>query len=234
MIAENNILNIAYVNTCGQTKLNESKQLQIEAFAKYKSIDILHLQETEVCDETFKNCNFLSSNYNVITNNSNTGYGTSTLIKSELNEENLRLDTEGRVIVFDVGGVTLANVYLPSGTDSKSRNLREQYCAETLPQLLLNRHPEGIIGGDWNAIIDKNDATKHQESKMSPSLLRLASQTGLTALSPSIQLQDHSQGIMLTVGVKEQQGLIELITLAISASSQLNTYHLPFLITLLL
>ena len=174
MDPQNNILTIAYVNTCGQTKLNEWKQLQIEAFAKYKAIDILHLQETEICDETFENCNFLSCNYNIISNNSSNSYGTSSLIKSELNVENVRLDTEGRVIVFDVAGVTLSNVYLPSGTDARSRKSREQYSAETLPQLLLNRQEEGIIGGDWNAIINKKDATKHQEAKMSPSLLRLA------------------------------------------------------------
>ena len=97
MNSVNNILNIAYVNTCGQTKLTEWKQLQIEAFAKYKKIDILHLQETEICDETFENCKFISGNYNIISNNSSNSYGTSTLIKSELKYENLRFDTEGRI-----------------------------------------------------------------------------------------------------------------------------------------
>ena len=53
------------------------------------------------------------------------------------------------------------------------RASREQYCAETLPSLLIHSKSTGCIGGDLNCIIDKKDATKHPDAKMSPSLKRL-------------------------------------------------------------
>ena len=52
----------------------------------------------------------------------------------------------------------MANLYLPSGTDSVSKNSREKYFAETIPQLLLNRLDYGCIGGDMNCITNKRDA----------------------------------------------------------------------------
>ena len=59
-------------------------------------------------------------------------------------------------------------------TDASSRAARESYCGEVLPNLLLNRCSDGCIGGDWNNIIDKKDATKNPASKLSPNLLRLS------------------------------------------------------------
>ena len=53
------------------------------------------------------------------------------------------------------------------------RNGRENYAAETIPQLLTNSKDSGCIGGDWNSIIHEKDATKNPAQKMSPSLKRL-------------------------------------------------------------
>ena len=169
-----NILTLALVNIHGQTGLNQSKQMQIETFLHHHKIDILHLQETNILDDTFRNCNLINSSYNILINNSPTKYGTATLIKSDLEAVNLVVDAEGRVLIFDIGNITFANLYLPSGTDAKSRAGREQYCAETIPKLLIHSNPTGCIGGDLNSIIDKKDATKHPEAKMSPSFQRLA------------------------------------------------------------
>ena len=41
------------MNIQGQTKLPLAKQLQIEDFVKINKIDILHMQEVQICDETF-------------------------------------------------------------------------------------------------------------------------------------------------------------------------------------
>ena len=170
---EDNILTIALVNIHGQTGLTLSKQMQIETFLQHNKIDILHLQETNILEDTFNNCNLISSSYNIISNNSPTNYGTACLIKSDLEAENLIYDSGGRVIIFDIANLTFGNLYLPSGTDSKSRASREQYCAETIPQLLVHSNSSGCIGGDLNCITDKKDATKHPEAKLSPSLNRL-------------------------------------------------------------
>ena len=86
---------------------------------------------------------------------------------------NLCPDPAGRVIVFEISGVTFGNLYLPSGTDGASRSSREKYCAEIVPQILVDRQNSGCIGGDFNCITSKLDATNNPEAKMSPSLTRL-------------------------------------------------------------
>ena len=134
--AEENILTVALVNIHGQSGLSQSKQMQIETFIIQNKIDILHLQEINIVEDSFRYCNFISSCYNIISNNSPTKYGTASLIKSDLSAENIVCDTEGRILIFDVGKFTLGNLYLPSGTDAKSRSSREKYISETLPRLL--------------------------------------------------------------------------------------------------
>ena len=168
-----NILTIGYLNLRAQTGLPVSKQLQIEAFAKFNKCDILHLQEANIDEETFSSCGFLQNCYNIPENNSINKYGTASLVKSELIVDNIRCDTEGRIIIFDIGNLTLGNVYLQSGTDAHSRSSREKYCCEVLPSLLLNACADGCIGGDFNCIVNKKDATQYPEAKMSRGLQRL-------------------------------------------------------------
>ena len=83
------------------------------------------------------------------------------------------MDTDGRIITFDVGNSTFANVYPMSGTDGDSRNSRESLISSTLTNILINKKNNGIIGGDWNCVILKTDCTKNFKSKISPSLKRL-------------------------------------------------------------
>ena len=62
-------LNLAYFNIRGQTGLNLSKQLQIENFLKTKNVDIASCQEIYIVKETFQDCDFINSSYNIISNN---------------------------------------------------------------------------------------------------------------------------------------------------------------------
>ena len=125
MAAENRILIISYMNIHGQTKLPTTKQLQIEDFLKYDKIDILHMQECDICEETFADCSYISSAFNLIINNSiSSKYGTASLIRSDLEYRNINLDTAGRVIIFDIGNVTFGNIYAQSGSDGWSRSNR--------------------------------------------------------------------------------------------------------------
>ena len=173
MTESKNILTLAYINIRGQTGLEISKQVQIEKFLQVFKIDILHCQETNILDNTFESCNFINSSYSLISNNASNKYGTCCLISNCFQPENIKFDTRGRVIVFDIGEMTFANVYLPSGNDPDMRSSRENYAAEEIPQLLINSKDSGSIGGDWNSIIHERDATKNQAQKMSPSLKRL-------------------------------------------------------------
>ena len=170
---QENILKVGFMNIRGQTGLTSTKQIQIESFIIREKLDILHLQEINITEESFTSCNTISSSFSIISNNAINKYGTATIIKSDFSPENLLFDTKGRVIVFDIGGITLANLYLPSGSDSLSKADREEYSAHIIPHLLLNKQDSGCIGGDLNCIINKLDCTHNASTKMSPSLVKL-------------------------------------------------------------
>ena len=84
-------LTIAYLNVHGQTGLSLSKQKQIEEFILRNEIDILHAQEINIEEESFSQCSYLLSNFNVIQK-----YGTASFIRSDFNPENIKMDTQGR------------------------------------------------------------------------------------------------------------------------------------------
>ena len=192
---DSQVLTIGYVNIHGQSGLTSAKQSQIESFICSEKIDILHLQEINISEESFNSCPIISSSFNLIANNSPTKYGTASLLKSDLSAENIRLDPDGRMILFDVGPLTLANLYLPSGTDAMSRSSREQCLSETLPQLLLNKMDTGVIGGDLNCVLNKLDCTSHPAAKMSPSLAKLVRVGDLSdcfrKLHPTAKVYSH-------------------------------------------
>ena len=77
--SEQKSLVISYLNLRGQTGFPVQKQLQVEQFLKCNKCDILHLQEVQIEDETFKECDFIESKYSVIVNNAENSYGTASL-----------------------------------------------------------------------------------------------------------------------------------------------------------
>ena len=139
MSPTDNYLTLAYMNIRGQTGLTEVKQVQIEHFLKFYKVDVLNCQEINVDNDSFKTCNFISSGYEIIPNNASNKYGTCCLVANHLHVENLKYDTNGRLIIFDIGKTTIGNVYLPSGNDPIIKNNRKRYLAETIPQLLINK-----------------------------------------------------------------------------------------------
>ena len=62
---KNKVLKIAFLNIKGQSGLPLHKQKQIEDFVKYFQIDILNCQEINIDDETFNNCSFILSHFNI-------------------------------------------------------------------------------------------------------------------------------------------------------------------------
>ena len=173
MASSSRYLNLAYINIRGQTGLNIAKQVQIETFLKSYSIDIANLQEINVDSDSFQDCPFINSSYSIISNNASNKYGTCSLVSSTLQPDNIKFDTNGRVIIFNLDNITIGNVYLPSGNDPHMRSSRENYAGEVIPQLLTNSKDSGCLGGDWNSIINERDATKNTAQKMSPTLKRL-------------------------------------------------------------
>ena len=166
---------IAYINCVGQTKLPISKQLEIQSFVCSNKIDILHLQECRIDDDSFSQCGFLTSNFNLFSNNKpdESHYGTASLVRSDIEVSNIHTDNDGRILIFDAAGSTWSNLYLPSGTDGNTRAKQENYFSETIPQLMVRRLAQGAAGGDFNSIISLNDSTRNPQTKVSPSCRNL-------------------------------------------------------------
>ena len=109
-------ISIAYINCVGQSKFPIAKQLEIQSFISAQNLDIIHLQECKIDEDSFANCGFVSSNFNIFSNNKpdESYFGTASLVRSDLDVSNIHKDDDGHVIVFDAAGCTWANFYLPA------------------------------------------------------------------------------------------------------------------------
>ena len=143
-------ITVAYINCVGQTKLPVSKQLEIQSFVCSNKVDIFHMQECKIDNDSFSQCGFLTSNFNIFSNNTpnESNYGTATMVRSDIEVTNIHTDNEGRAIIFDATECTWGNLYLPSGSDANSRAKRENYFGEIIPQLMVRRLKQGAAGGD--------------------------------------------------------------------------------------
>jgi len=164
-------MKVAFLNTYGQSGLSSQKLLELENFIEYNRLDIVCLQETDIQENTFSGCSILNRFIPVI-NNSNSGYGTCTLIRNNFTYENVIKDSEGRLIAVNVENMSLVNVYLHSGTDQSSKNERENYISN-IPNILLYKKRDGLFGGDMNSIVDKKDALNYPEQKTSKCFKKL-------------------------------------------------------------
>ena len=168
---------IGYINIYGQTGFSRSKVIELENVINCHKLDVVCLQETDVSQNTFSECNILRR-FSPIINNSSTGYGTCTLVSNNLSIDNIIKDSDGRFISVDVDGSTIVNLYLPSGTDQNSKSKREDMI-DSIPNLLLYKKQNGVCGGDFNSIVDKKDSLIHPDQKMSKCLSKLIKLYGL-------------------------------------------------------
>ena len=164
-------MKVAFINTYGQSGLSSQKLLELENFIEYNRLDIVCLQETDIQENTFFGCRILNR-FTPIINNNKSGYGTCTLIRKNLNYENVIKDHEGRLISVDVENTSIVNIYLHSGTDQVSKNEREDFISN-IPNILLYKKEAGLMGGDMNSIVDKRDALNYPEQKMSKCFKKL-------------------------------------------------------------
>ena len=163
-------INIAYINCYGQSKFPVSKQLEIQSFICQHKLDIIHLQKSKIDEDSFAQCGFVTSNFNIFANNKPDGshFGTASLVRSDLDVSDIHTDNEGRVIVFNAAGCSWGNFYLPSGSSRNARASREEYFSLTIPQLMLHRLAQGAAGGDFNSIIAIDIARKTFRLKCLP------------------------------------------------------------------
>ena len=119
------ILKISTLKCRGQTIMMLEKQLQIQYLLKTYNFDILMCQETLLDKEGFNQCEFIENSYNIITNNFKNEYGTCCFVKNLMNIYDIKFDTAGRVIIFNIENITFLNIYPKAGTDPNSRKMRE-------------------------------------------------------------------------------------------------------------
>ena len=140
-------LAIGYLNIQGQSRLNQAKQNQLDHILKEYKCDILHLQETNILEDTFELCPHIANNYQILAQNNEIGFGTCSLVHNKLEVSNEVLHPNGRLISFDVGSSTMLNIYAPSGSDFNAKNQREDLFGQLLPNVMLGRKNAGVAGG---------------------------------------------------------------------------------------
>ena len=133
----------------------------------------MHLQETNITEASFHFCPSINQNYKIIHQNNSSGFGVCSLIHKRLTISNEMAHPEGRLIMFDIGQVSLINLYLPSGQETEAKHARENYISTVIPNYLLNSQKMGIMGGDFNCLDRKEDASHLAENKISQNLQNL-------------------------------------------------------------
>ena len=166
-------IKVGSLNCQGQTKMSLAKQLFLQDILRIYNFDILCTQETLIENDTFENCDYILNNFTIITNNSLNNFGTAVFVRNTFDILDVKFDTEGQIIVFNIQNITFGNIYAKAGTDNESRKHRENMFCDTLPNMLRLRKSKTILCGDWNSIIEKRDCTHYPDSKISPSLKKL-------------------------------------------------------------
>ena len=173
----------------GQTGLPLKKIVELQDFIELHKIDVICLQETDIQEKTFSGSKLLDK-FVVFANNNRSRYGTCTLVKNNLQVHNIVKDADGRLISVDVNDMSIVNVYPISGTDQESKTEREAMI-DNIPNLLMYKNKNGVIGGDFNCITEKKDATNNPDQKMSECLKKLIKLYGLK--DAYRQLYPHSK-----------------------------------------
>ena len=114
---------ICSLNIQGQSQLDIAKQFQIEHFIQTHKLDIINLQETYINEDSFSKCPYIANNFQLLHINNPSKYGVCSLIRKDIEISKEILHPSGRVLIFDALGCTFANVYLPSGNDTITKNV---------------------------------------------------------------------------------------------------------------
>jgi exonuclease III len=121
----------------------------LESFIRVNEIDLLMLQEVTT---TLPLMLHHLVHHNIGANRR----GTAIIVRDTLNITNLTQLPSGPAMAVDVGATRIINIYAPSGT--AKRQERETFYNSDLPGI-LRKHAVDILGGDFNCVLDKNDAT---------------------------------------------------------------------------
>ena len=159
-------LKIATININGLKSAEKRKKLF--SLCKTNNLDVICFQEM-----AFSSCEFLSSEYNLITNISPQVNGVGMAIKIGINFNNVLKDGEGRIIKCKIEGMNLVNIYAPSGREKRVE--RSTFFQERIPPYLIHKRNPTILVGDFNAVEHENDVklkTRKRRSKITNKQLK--------------------------------------------------------------
>lgn len=169
MIFEMNAISysIGSINMNGISSKNKIDALR--AFVYLTELDIVLLQEVpEQID---------INGFDSFINIDHRKRGTEILVRSHIKTSAVQRSIDSRIISLKIDEhVTICNVYAPSG--SAQRVERERFFTDTIQYYINNGVGELIVGGDFNAVIQKKDA--NHTSNHSQSLKFLVESLNLT------------------------------------------------------
>lgn len=151
---------------------NTNKMNSLRSFVRSLDLDVIAMQEvvsSSIC----------IPGYEMIVNINETERGTAIAVRNGIEVIRVQRSLDSRVICIDLGNVEnrirIINLYAPSG--SNNRAVREDFFNRTVPFYLQNHPFHTIMLGDFNSVIDSNDATG--SSNMSPMFKRLCDSVNL-------------------------------------------------------
>jgi exonuclease III len=134
-------------------------------FVRKQNIDVMFIQEVTdlVLDNTW--------GYKAYTNLGTTHRGTAFISRDQLELKGIKCLPSGRGIAATLNGVSLVNIYAPSGAEKRTE--REDFYTLELPYLMRTTPSRMILGGDFNCVLTQTDCTgKGNNSRALTKLVR--------------------------------------------------------------
>jgi exonuclease III len=122
-------------------------------FVRSNAIDILFLQEV-ISEEVLH-----MPGYEIYCNLGTEMRGTTFLVREGIRMDHVEKLSSGRAIAEVFQGILLVNLYAPTGTSRKTE--REAFYNLDFPSLLRNEVSHGILGWDFNCVMQPCDVTGH-------------------------------------------------------------------------
>lgn len=139
--------NIGSINMNGIS--NKNKIDALRAFVHLMELDIVMLQEVP------EQIDF--NGFDSFSNIDHKKRGTEIMVKSHIKTSGIQRSIDSRIISLQIDQhVTICNIYAPSGYALRAE--REKFFTDTIPHYINHGTGELILGGDFNAVINKKDA----------------------------------------------------------------------------
>lgn len=129
---------------------SDAKIMALASFIRTSDLDIVFLQEVATT-------NLQLPGFNIEINIDERRRGTAIAMRTYLQYNHVSRSLDSRIISLQVRGITLINVYAPPGTQNRAD--REHFFNSILPYYFQNANGLVLVGGDFNSVVNRKDAT---------------------------------------------------------------------------